>query len=141
MPVKMIRLKSIEARRYLEPSQAPRQIRVDHNVTIVSISFKNQNNSTIDFQYTTNYGSIGIIRMEGELLFEDKNARKIADMWSKSRKMPDEVATHVHNAIIQACITEAVAIAKILSLPPPIPLPQIRVGKPKPPEKGGPEVA
>ncbi len=140
MPVKMIKLKSIEARRYIEPSQAPRQIRVDHNVTIVSISSKNHDNSIIEFQYTTNYGSVGIIRMEGELLFEDRNARKISDMWSKSRKMPDDVATHVHNAIIQACITEAVAIAKILSLPPPIPLPQIRIGK-SPEKKSGPEVA
>ena len=140
MPVKMIKLKSIEARRYIEPSQAPRQIRVDHNVTIVSLSSKNHDNSIIEFQYTTNYGSVGIIRMEGELLFEDRNARKISDMWSKSRKMPDDVATHVHNAIIQACITEAVAIAKILSLPPPIPLPQIRIGK-STEKKSGPEVA
>ena len=139
MPVRMIRLKSIEARRYIEPSQAPRQIRVDHNVTVINISMKDQNNSVMDFQYTTSYGPIGIIRMEGDVLFEDKNAEKIVDMWGKSRKMPDEVATQVHNAIIQACVTEAVAIAKVLSLPPPIPLPQIRIGKQT--EKGGPEVA
>lgn len=139
MPVRMLRLKSIEARRFTEPDQAPKQIRIDHNVTVVNITLYSENTSNIEFQYTANYGPIGIIRMEGNLILEDRDSKKIVEMWKKSRKMPDNIATIAHNAIIQACITEAVSIAKDLTLPPPIPLPQIRIGKP--PKTGGPEIA
>ncbi|HEB37048.1 MAG TPA: hypothetical protein ENI14_00085 [Thermoplasmatales archaeon] len=139
MPVKTIRLKSIEARRYAEPNQIPRPLRIDHNVTVVNVSLNDENTSNIEFQYTANYGSVGIIRMEGNLIFEDKNIKDLVDAWKTSRKMPDNVATTVHNAIIHACLTEAVFIARDLNLPPPIPLPQIKIGKP--PKREGPEIA
>ena len=139
MPVKTIRLRSIEARRYTEPNQIPRPLRIDHNVTVVNISLNDENTSNIEFQYAANYGSVGIIRMEGNLIFEDKNIKDLVDAWKTSRKMPDNVATTVHNAIIHACLTEAVFIARDLNLPPPIPLPQIKIGKPT--KREGPEIA
>ncbi|RLF41874.1 MAG: hypothetical protein DRN18_03215 [Thermoplasmata archaeon] len=139
MPVKTIRLKSIEAKRYIEPNQAPRPLRIDHNVTVMNITLSGENNSNVEFQYVANYGTVGIIRMEGDLIFEDNNVKDMVEMWKSSRKMPDNIATAVHNAIIHACLTEAVFIARDLNLPPPIPLPQIKIGKT--PKREGPEIA
>ncbi|RLF36369.1 MAG: hypothetical protein DRN03_03775 [Thermoplasmata archaeon] len=139
MPIKMIKLKSIEARRYVDLDERPRQIRIDHNSTITRFTASNDENATIEFQYTTNYGAIGIIRMEGSLIYEEKGAKKAAEMWQKSGRMPDDVASKLHTAIMHACVPEAVFIARDLSLPPPIPLPQISIGKKFRP-KEGPEI-
>ncbi|MCD6236514.1 MAG: hypothetical protein J7K13_00980 [Thermoplasmata archaeon] len=140
MPIKSIRLKSIEGRRYIDLNEKPRQIRIDHNSTITRFSASTDKSATVEFQYTASYGAIGVIRMEGSLTYEEKDARKVAETWTKSRKMPDEVAGKIHTAIMHACVPEAVFIAKDLTLPPPIPLPQINIGK-KPSPKSGPEVA
>ncbi|KAA0007897.1 MAG: hypothetical protein FE035_00775 [Thermoplasmata archaeon] len=142
MPVKTIRLKAIEARRYVDLKNRPRQIRIDHNSTVTQFIASGANNATVEFQYTTSYGPVGVIRMEGSLVYEDKEARKAADMWGKTKKMPDKVASEIHTAIMHACVPEAVFIAKDLALPPPIPLPQVNIGKgTKPAPSSGPEVA
>lgn len=142
MPVKAIRLKAIEARRYIEPKNRPQQIRIDHNSTVTRFVASGANNATVEFQYTTSYGAIGVIRMEGSLIYEDKDARKNAEMWTKTKKMPDKVASIIHTAIMHACVPEAVFIAKDLALPPPIPLPQVNIGKGyKPGPTAAPEVA
>jgi len=48
--------------------------------------------------------------------------------WQNTRKMPDQFASNIHTAVMQTCVPEAVGIAKDLGLPPPIPLPQVRLG-------------
>jgi hypothetical protein len=55
--------------------------------------------------------------------------------------MPNQTASHIHTAVMHACVPEAVGIAKDLGLPPPIPLPQVHLGAK--PSKGqfSPEVA
>ena len=55
--------------------------------------------------------------------------------------MENQLASHIHTAVMHSCVPEAVGIAKDLGLPPPIPLPQVRLGAN--PKKGqfGPEVA
>jgi hypothetical protein len=57
--------------------------------------------------------------------------------------MPDQTASNIHTAVMHACVPEAVGIAKDLGLPPPIPLPQVRIGADpkKGQSQGGPEVA
>ena len=42
---------------------------------------------------------------------------------------------------MHACVPEAVSIAKDLGLPPPIPLPQVRLGAQSKTGQAGPEVA
>ncbi|HEC94915.1 MAG TPA: hypothetical protein ENI45_02995, partial [Thermoplasmatales archaeon] len=59
MPVKAIRLKAIEARRYIELKNRPQQIRIDHNSTVTRFVASGANNATVEFQYTTSYGAIG----------------------------------------------------------------------------------
>ena len=141
MKIKNIQLKSIEARRYIDRHERPKQVRIDHNSTVSNISDIKDNQATIGFQYTASYGPVGMIKLEGSLLFESDDAKKISSEWNKTRKMPNQIASHIHTAVMHACVPEAVSIAKDLGLPPPIPLPQVRLGAS--PKKGhvGPEVA
>jgi len=141
MKIKNIQLKSIEARRYIDRNQKPKQIRIDHNSQVTQIQNKSNNQATVEFQYTASYGAVGMIKIEGSLIYENDDARKITKEWLDTRKMPNQVASHIHTAVMHACVPEAVGIAKDLGLPPPIPLPQVRLGSK--PSKGqfGPEVA
>ena len=141
MKIRNIQLKSIEARRYIDRNQKPKQIRIDHNSQVTQIQNQSNNSATVEFQYTASYGAVGMIKLEGSLIYENDDARKITKEWRDTRKMPNQVASHIHTAVMHACVPEAVGIAKDLGLPPPIPLPQVRLGSK--PSKGqfGPEVA
>ena len=134
MLIKAIKLKAIEARRYIEPDEKPRQIRIDHNSQISQVMNNSENHLTIEFQYTSSYGPIGVIKLDGTILCEDTEAKQLAKEWQNTRKLPDQFASNIHTAIMHTCVPEAVGIAKDLGLPPPIPLPQVRLGSD--PKKG-----
>jgi len=128
MLIKTIKLKSIEARRYVEPDDKPRQIRIDHNSQISQVINNAEKHLTIEFQYTASYGPIGMIKLEGTIVCEDPEAKQLAKEWLDTRKLPDQIASNIHTAVMHTCVPEAVGIAKDLGLPPPIPLPQVRLG-------------
>ena len=141
MRIKNIQLKSIEARRYTDQNERPKQVRIDHNSTVTRFSVIKEDQTTIDFQYTASYGPVGMIKLEGILIYEDNDAKKISLEWNETHKMPNPIASHIHTAIMHACVPEAVGIAKDLGLPPPIPLPQVRLGAQTKTAQSGPEVA
>ena len=141
MKIRNIQLKSIEARRYTELNEKPKQIRIDHNSQVTQMQNKPNNQAIIEFSYTASYGAVGMIKIEGSLLYENDDARKITKQWLDNRKMPNEIASRIHTAIMHACVPEAVGIAKDLGLPPPIPLPQVRLGSNPKQAIAGPEVA
>jgi len=140
MKIRNIGLKSIEARRYIKSTERPKQIRIDHNSSFTQISYIKDKQSSIEFQYTASYGPVGMIKLEGSLLYENDDAKKVVDEWNKTRKIPNQTASHVHTAIMHACVPEAVGIAKDLALPPPIPLPQVHLGNKPTKAQSGPEV-
>jgi len=141
MKIRNIQLKAIEARRYTNPGERPKQIRIDHNSNITQVHDERKGEAIIEFQYTSSYGAVGMIKIEGSLIYEGEDSRKIATEWRNSHKMPNQLASRLHTAIMHTCVPEAVVIAKDLGLPPPIPLPQVKVDAK--PIKGqlGPEVA
>jgi hypothetical protein len=141
MKIRNIQLKAIEARRYMDRSEKPRQIRIDHNSTISQVTHQKENQATVEFQYTASYGPVGMIKLEGRLLYDNPDAKKIAREWTATRKMPDQIASHIHTAVMHACVPAAVGLAKDLGLPPPIPLPQVKLGSHPKQGQFGPEVA
>ena len=141
MKIRNIQLKSIEARRYVNRNERPKQIRIDHNSTISQIYDIEDKHATVDFNYTASYGPVGMIKLEGSLIYEDENAKKIANDWKSTRKMPNQAASQIHTAVMHACVPEAVGIAKDLGLPPPIPLPQVKLGMDSKKGQAGPEIA
>jgi len=141
MKIRNIQLKAIEARRYIERNERPKQVRIDHNSTINQMTDIDDNQTKIDFQYTASYGPVGVIKLEGSLIYENEDAKKISKEWKDTRKMPDKIAGGIHTAVMHACVPEAVGLAKDLGLPPPIPLPQVRLGQNPKKGQAGPEVA
>lgn len=131
MQIKNINIKSIEARRYVKPDKRPKKIRIDHNSSISRFSAENDTNAEVEFQYTASYGSTGLIRLEGTLAYQGEKAKEMAEQWNDSNKLPDELASRIHTAIMHSCVPQAVTIAKDLMLPPPIPLPQVKLGEKK----------
>ena len=140
MKIKNIGIKAIEARRFIKDFSQPVNVRIDHNSNITLFSVIQKDVAQIEFEYVASYGGIGIIRFEGELIYEGEDVEEIAERWRNKKNMPDEVASQVHTAIMHYCVPEAVAIARELRLPPPIPLPQIRFDS-KTKRASGPEVA
>ena len=102
---------------------------------------KQGDNASVEFQYTASYGPVGMIKIGGTLIYENEDAKKIAKEWNETRKMPNQTASHIHTAVMHSCVPEAVGIAKDLGLPPPIPLPQVRLGATPKQGQFGPEVA
>ncbi len=142
MKIRNMQLKSIEARRYTKLNERPPKIRIDHNSNITNMQDEKKGETIIDFQYTASYGAVGIIKIEGSLIYMGEDANKISKEWRNTRKMPDQIASQFHTAVMHACVPEAVSIAKDLALPPPIPLPQVKIGGSQPKTRqDGPEVA
>jgi hypothetical protein len=145
MPIKSFELSAIDGRRLARVGQRMPNVRIDHNSTVTLIKDATDSEATVDFRFTANYRAveevIGLIRIEGSLLYEGK-AREVARQWSASGQMPNEVANEIHTTIMTVCIPEAVVIARDLRLPPPIPIPQVTIPSPPPaPKHSGMEVA
>ena len=141
MKIRNIQLKSIEARRYTNLNERPSKFRIDHNSNITQAHDVKRGEAIIEFQYSASYGAVGMIKIEGALLYENEDAKKIAEEWLSKRKTPDQTASRIHTAVMHSCVPEAVGIAKDLGLPPPIPLPQVRLGANPKKGEAGPEVA
>jgi hypothetical protein len=128
MPVKSVDLTSIEARRFSSRNEKIRNVRIDNNSTVTLITELNDSEANIDFRYTANYGGIGLIKIEGTILFEG-DAPALAKQWGSQSNMPDETASEIHTAIMRICVPEAMLISRDLKLPPPFPLPQVNIQK------------
>jgi hypothetical protein len=120
--------KTTEARRFQDRPTGPMQIRIDHN-SHLSLVESAGDSLKVEFQFTTSYGALGVIKLEGTLGLTVSDAAGAAAEYAKTRNLPPEVAQQVHGAILQACIPEAVGLAKGIRLPPPIPLPQVKIGQ------------
>jgi hypothetical protein len=130
MAIKLVELTSIDGKRFMHRGEKIRNIRIDTSSTVTLISEESDNEANIEFRFTANYGGMGVIKVEGTILFEG-DASDITDQWNKTGNMPNEVASEVHTAIMRTCMPEAVMISRTLKLPPPIPIPPIPIGKKK----------
>ena len=139
MPVRNLDMKEIEARRFTKPGERFSQINVNFNVSITNITPAGESTVNVDFRFTVNYAGIGLMRMEGTILYEG-NVAEITERWNRKKAMPEMMANEVHGAIINTCVTEAFILARDLHMPPPLPIPQPNFGKKSPPKSSGVEV-
>ncbi|MDP8011969.1 MAG: hypothetical protein ACP5F1_05325 [Thermoplasmata archaeon] len=132
--IRSFELVSIEAKRYLRGDVPPTEIRIDTNSTVTEIRAIDKRQAFIDFRFTANYYGMGIITMEGTLIWEG-DVPLLEKEWKNNHKLPDESVTEIHSVIVNSCIIESVLISKEIRLPPPIPLPvQMQLQKSKPPD-------
>ena len=133
MPAKGFQVIAIEAKRH-KKSAPQKQVRIDHNTTILSVRKKNDTELSVEMRYTVSYGLLGIVQLDCEIIyFEDKKnvIQNVEKKWAKEHKLPDDIAEIIHNRVLAQGSFEVLNIAKKLNLPPPfkIEIPQIKIGK------------
>lgn len=129
MPVTRMELTGIEARRYSKPNERHAQIRIDHNSTVTLVKELSPQEAAIEFRYTATYGPIGVIRIDGSMVFSC-DAKALEQQWRTTSQMAPETASEIHSTVMRVCVPQAVGIAKDLQLPPPIPLPTVQFQQP-----------
>lgn len=144
VPVVRLELTGIEAKRYSRPNERHGQIRIDHNSTVTLVKELSANEASVEFRYTATYGPIGLIRIDGTMVYSC-DAKAFEQQWRTTSQMSPETASEIHSTVMRVCVPQAVGIAKDLQLPPPIPLPTVQFGQPQAQGKGaasvpGPEV-
>jgi hypothetical protein len=124
-----LNFRTVEARRYQKQKQAAQQVRIDNNLTVTSLEATGDDTAQVEFSYTASYGPLGVIKIDGGFQYQDAAAGDLVATWQEKRQMPPDTASQLHTTIMQACLPEAVMLAKSIQLPPPIPMPQIRFQK------------
>lgn len=128
MPIKSFELVSLDAKRFTKLGERPPQLRVDHNTSVTSISVLSEKDALIDFSFTVSYVGVGLIKIEGKLVW-DGDARTVASQWANKKEMPPEIFNPILSAIFTNCMPASVVVARDLGLPPPLPPPQIAMRK------------
>jgi len=131
MPAKGFQLIAIEAKRHRK-SAPQKQVRIDHNTTVLSVKRKSSKEMLVGMRYTVSYGLLGIVQLDCEIGYgEDSGIDKAYKKWEREHKLPDKVAEAVHNRTLAQGSFEVLNIAKKLNLPPPfkVEIPQIKIGK------------
>ncbi len=139
MSIRNFDIKEVEARRFTRPGERFSQINVNFNVSITSIESAGEKTVNVDFRFTVNYAGIGVMRMEGSIIYEG-NVGEITGRWDKNHSMPDSMANEVHGAIMSNCVVEAFILSRDLHMPPPLPIPHPNFGKKQPSKSSGVEV-
>jgi len=145
MPAKGFQLIAIEAKRHRK-SAPQKQVRIDHNTTILSVKKKSKNEMIVELRYTVSYGLLGIVQLDCEIVYvEERDLEAAAKKWEREHKLPDDIAEAVHNRALAQGSFEVLNIAKKMNLPPPfkVEIPQIKIGKKETKDRknSGPEVA
>lgn len=145
MPIRSFDLSRVDGQRLTKIADRYPNLRVDHNSTVTLISEVGERQASVDFRFTANYRAaeavIGLIQIEGTLVWEG-DAKALVRDWSSKGQMPPEAANEIHTVIMSNCIPETVILARELRLPPPVPIPQVNIQAPgKPPKGRSPEIA
>lgn len=130
MPVKNFEFSTIDARRFSRSTEVHKNIQINVNHEITQVIERSQGLTEMNFRFAVNYtgmGAVAAIKLEGFLIYEGETG--IAQKWLKEKKLPDAVANEVLNLIMRNCVMEGVVLARDMRLPPPVQLPQVKVGK------------
>lgn len=119
----------------LKPAKG--KVSVNNNVSITDVEkteltfgMSKQNVLNFKFEFVAAYEpKIASITLNGNVTYFDKPEviDKLHSGWKKDKKVPPEVMTPILNSILSKCNVEALLLAREINLPPPIPLPKVRV--------------
>ena len=121
MPARGFQLIAIEAKRHLK-SAPQKQVRIDHNTTILSIKQKSDKEMDIEMRYTVSYRLLGIVQLDCAIGYVDdsKNVvNKAVAKWDRENNLPDAIAEAVHNSVLAQGSFEVLNIAQKLNFTPP----------------------
>ncbi len=113
------------------------KVSVNNNVTVkdvertdLTFGTSKQDALKFTFEFKAAYEpKIANIILEGSVTFFDKKEaiEAIQKSWKKDKKIPSEVMTPILNTILTRCNVQAMILSREVNLPPPIPLPRVKV--------------
>jgi len=101
------------------------------NITLENVKVKGED-IEMHYEYTASYAvDVGELKIKGVLYAkeEKKFAKEIEDEWKKSKKLPDNYAETVLNAINYSGSANGTLVARVLNLSPPLIPPRIQLQK------------
>ena len=117
------------------------KINVSNNVSITNIEQtsiplgkEKQNVLRFSFEFTSKFDpDIGNIILGGNLLFleDDKKIKEIHTNWKKDKSVPKDIMSGILNTVLSRCNIQALILSQEVNLPPPVPLPKVRVEAPE----------
>lgn len=113
------------------------KISVNNNVAVkdvektdLTFGTSKQDALKFTFEFKASYEpKIATIILTGTVTYFDKAAEieNIYKGWKKDKKVPNEVMTPILNSILTRCNVQAMILSREVNLPPPIPLPRVKV--------------
>lgn len=114
------------------------KVNISNNVAIKNIEQKDialgknkQDALKFTFEFSSKYEpGLGNILLGGDVLYltDAKKSKEILDGWKKEKKIPKEIMAGILNTVLSKCNIQALILSQEVNLPPPIPLPKVKVG-------------
>lgn len=107
------------------------QVGIAHNITVTDVEKDDKFKIlkfTFKFEVTfTGNGSdeIGKITVEGFIAYTGENMDKVYKTWQDKKELDQSVTEEILQASLNISILEAMSIAKMLQLPPILPMPKV----------------
>ena len=95
----------------------------------LSLGEKSQKALKFLFEFSSKYEpDFGEIVLGGDLVFIESASKikEVLDGWKKSKKISKDIMAGVLNTVLVKCNIEALILSQKVSLPPPIPLPEVK---------------
>ena len=81
----------------------------------------------VSFTFETKYEpGVGEIVMKGEVLYQSDDSVAVLNKWKKDKKLDDQLALEVLNALFRKCFTKVIELSDELRLPPPVQFPFVQ---------------
>jgi len=128
MRIKSFEIMAIDTKRFTPAGEKIKNVRVDQNSSVTEIMRTSDDTASVGFRFIINYSNRGYIKMEGKVILEGE-IEPLLNEWSSTNSMPVEVANIVHNVIVSNCLPTALLISREVKLPPPFPLPRVKIQK------------
>jgi len=127
-----VSITNVSADRYWDIKKPIPQIQINTNLNLVGMEKKSEDSLEVPFVLTINYNpSVAQISLKGRAYVAgDKDEIEKAYKEYEEKKPPPQI---IIQSISNVVFIESLLISRTLSVPPPIPLPQI--SQPKPPDK------
>lgn len=135
MPVIGVSFRSFEAK--TEDRKVSGNVNVNSSPRITNMEKKDVGFGVKDaigaeFVFETKYEpDVGSIAIKGEVIYQTDRADKILQKWKKDKKIDDEAAVEILNAIFRKSLTVAINFSNELRLPPPIQFPVVQAKQPE----------
>lgn len=113
------------------------KVNISNNVAIknieqkgISLGKNKQDALKFTFEFTSKYEpKLGSILLGGDVLFltDSGKSKEVLDSWKKDKKIPKDIMASILNTVLAKCNIQALILSQEVNLPPPIPLPKVKM--------------